>query len=230
MEPRSALLLGATGLVGGHVLDLLLDDPAYGGVLVLGRRTVPREHPKLRQETVDFDRLRDFAGTVRAQDVFCCLGTTIRAAGSREAFRRVDLDYPRMVAEAAARNGAERFLLVSAMGADAGSSIFYNRVKGEAEDAVRTLPFQEVVILRPSLLLGERAEHRPGEALAQRVMPRLAPLMRGPLRKYRPVRAAAVARAMVRLAKAGGRGVRIVESDGIEAVGGETLVEGGGRM
>ncbi|HEX8276571.1 MAG TPA: NAD(P)H-binding protein [Longimicrobiaceae bacterium] len=230
MEPRSALLLGATGLVGGHVLDLLLDDPAYGGVRVLGRRPVPREHPKLRQETVDFDRLRDFAGAVRAQDVFCCLGTTIRAAGSREAFRRVDLDYPRAVAEAAARNGAERFLLVSAMGADAGSSIFYNRVKGEAEDAVRTLPFQEVVILRPSLLLGERAESRPGEALAQRVMPRLTPLMLGPLRKYRPVQAAAVARAMVRLAKGGGRGVRVVESDGIEALGGETLVEGGGRM
>lgn len=226
MQPRSALLLGATGLVGGHVLDLLLDDPAYGGVRVLGRRPVPREHPELRQETVDFDRLRDCAELVRAQDVFCCLGTTIRAAGSREAFRRVDLDYPRAVAEAAARNGAERFLLVSAMGADAGSSIFYNRVKGEAEDAVRTLPFQEVVILRPSLLLGERAEHRPGEALAQRVMPRLSPLMRGPLRRYRPVHAAAVARAMVRLAKAGGRGVRVVESDAIEALGGEALVEG----
>ncbi len=226
MEPRTALLLGATGLVGGHVLALLLDDPAYGGVLVLGRRAVPREHPKLRQETVDFDRLRDFSGVVRAQDVFCCLGTTIRAAGSREAFRRVDLDYPRTVAEAAARNGAERFLLVSAMGADASSSIFYNRVKGEAEDAVRTLPFKEVAILRPSLLLGERAEQRPAEALAQRFAPRLSPLLRGPLRKYRPVEAATVARAMVRLAKAGRRGVRVVESDGIQALGGEALVEG----
>jgi uncharacterized protein YbjT (DUF2867 family) len=226
MEPRTALLLGATGLVGGHVLDLLLDDAAYGGVLVLGRRAVPREHPKLRQETVDFDRLRDFSGAVRAQDVFCCLGTTIRAAGSREAFRRVDLDYPRTVAEAAARNGAERFLLVSAMGADASSSVFYNRVKGEAEDAVRTLPFQEVAILRPSLLLGERAEQRPAEALAQRFAPRLSPLLRGPLRKYRPVEAATVARAMVRLAKAGRRGVRIVESDGIQALGDEALVAG----
>jgi uncharacterized protein YbjT (DUF2867 family) len=136
------------------------------------------------------------------------------------------LDYPRTVAEAAARNGAERFLLVSAMGADASSSIFYNRVKGEAEDAVRTLPFKEVAILRPSLLLGERAEQRPAEALAQRFAPRLSPLLRGPLRKYRPVEAATVARAMVRLAKAGRRGVRVVESDGIQALGGEALVEG----
>ncbi len=226
MEPRSALLLGATGLVGGHVLDLLLDDPAYGSVLVLGRRAAPREHPKLRQEVVDFDRLRDFSGTVRAQDVFCCLGTTIRAAGSREAFRRVDLDYPRAVAEAAARNGSERFLLVTAMGADANSSVFYNRVKGEVEDAVRTLPFQEVAILRPSLILGERAERRPAEALAQRLAPRLDPLLRGPLRRYRAVQAETVARAMLRLAKSGGRGVRIVESDGIQALGSGNLADG----
>ncbi len=229
MDARSALLLGATGLVGGHVLDLLLDDPAYGSVLALGRRALPREHPKLRQEVVDFDRVRDFADRVRAQDVFCCLGTTLRAAGSREAFRRVDLDYPRALAEAAARNGAERFLLVSSMGADANSSFFYNRVKGEAEDAVRTLPFQEVVVLRPSLLLGERTERRPGEALAQRVMPRLSFLLAGPLSKYRPVEARTVARAMVQLAKSGGRGVRVLESDAIQALGGDGLVEGGGR-
>jgi uncharacterized protein YbjT (DUF2867 family) len=223
MEARSALLLGATGLVGGHVLDLLLEDPAYGSVVTLGRRAAPREHPRLRQETVDFSRLHNVSDRIRAQDVFCCLGTTIRAAGSREAFRRVDLDYPRAAAEAAARNGAERFLLVSAMGADPDSSIFYNRVKGEAEEAVRTLPFQEVVILRPSLLLGERAEHRPGEALAQRLAPKLAWLLAGPLRKYRPVEARAVAAAMVRLAKAGGRGVRVVESDAIQALGDEVL-------
>ena len=230
MQPRSALLVGATGLVGGRVLDLLLEDPAYGSVTVLGRRPAAREHAKLRQETVDFDRLRDFAELVRAQDVFCCLGTTIRAAGSREAFRRVDLDYPRALAEIASRGGVERFLLVTAMGADADSSIFYNRVKGEAEDAVRTLPFQEVVILRPSLLLGERAERRPGEELAQRVMPRLAPLLVGPLRRYRPVEAGTVARAMVRLAKAGGRGVRVVESDRIQALGDAALVQGGAEM
>ena len=216
----SALLLGATGLVGGHVLDLLLGDPAYGRVVVLGRRSIDREHPKLRQHVADLGRLEEHAALFAVDDVFCCLGTTIRAAGSREAFLRVDLDYPRAVAEAAARNGAERFLLVTALGADADSSVFYNRVKGEVEDAVRTLPFQEVAILRPSLILGERAERRPAEALAQRLAPRLNPLLRGPLRRYRAVEAETVARAMLRLAKAGGRGVRIVESDGIQALGG----------
>lgn len=227
MEPRSALLLGATGLVGGHCLDLLLDDPAYGSVLFLGRRPLPREHPKLRQEVIDFDRLRDHADRVRGQDVFCCLGTTIRKAGSREAFRRVDLEYPRGVAEIAARTGAERFLLVSAMGADPRSRVFYNRVKGEAEEAVRTLPFKEVVILRPSLLLGERPEHRPGEELAQRVLAPLSGLMVGPLRRYRPVEARVVARAMVRLAKGGARGVRVVESDEVQALGRESLAPRG---
>lgn len=226
MEPRSALLLGATGLVGGHVLDLLLDDPAYGSVLAIGRRPAAREHPKLRQETLDFARVRDFADRVRAQDVFCCLGTTLRAAGSREAFRRVDLDYPRMLAEAASRNGAERFLLLSALGADPRSSIFYNHVKGEAEDAVRTLPFQEVVILRPSLLLGAREEHRPWEALAQTVVPRLSFLLAGPLRNYRAVEARTVARAMVRAAKAGGRGVRVLEGSEIGELASADLAQG----
>ncbi|HEX7243690.1 MAG TPA: oxidoreductase [Longimicrobiaceae bacterium] len=226
--PRTALLLGATGLVGGHCLDLLLADDAYGHVTVVGRRPVSREHPKLRQHTVDFDRLADSAALFDdARDVFCCLGTTIRAAGSREAFRRVDLEYPREAAELASRAGAERFLLVSAMGADPGSRVFYNRVKGEAEEAVRALPFREVVILRPSLLMGERTERRPAEALAQRMMGPLSFLLSGPLLKYRPVEGRTVARAMVRLAKAGGTGARVVESDEIAAVGDERLASGG---
>ncbi|HEX2092001.1 MAG TPA: oxidoreductase [Longimicrobiaceae bacterium] len=219
MQPRSALLLGATGLVGGHCLELLLEDVAYREVTVVGRRTLSREHPKLRQVVVDFNRLAESADRFGAQDVFCCLGTTLRTAGSQEAFRRVDLEYPRAAAEIAVRRGAERFLLVSAMGADPGSRIFYNRVKGEVEAAVRALPFHEVVILRPSLLLGERAERRPGEMLAQRVFGPFSDLLVGPLRKYRPVHGRTVARAMVRLAKEGGEGVRVVESDRIQALG-----------
>lgn len=224
MPSRSALVLGATGLVGGHCLDLLLEDPAYTQVTVLARRALPREHPKLRQEVVDFDRLSEHADLVRADHVFCALGTTIRVAGSQEAFCRVDLEYPRRVAEIASANRAECFLLVSAMGADPGSRFFYNRVKGEAEEAVQSYPFPSVVILRPSLLLGERSERRLGERVAQGVMGPLSFLLLGPLRKYRPVEARAVARAMVRLANDGGRGVRIVESDQIQAVGSGALV------
>ncbi|HEX6911115.1 MAG TPA: oxidoreductase [Longimicrobium sp.] len=218
--PATALLLGATGLVGGHVLDQLLADPAYRRVTVLGRRPVARMDPKLDQRTADFDRLGEHAISFAVDDVFCCLGTTIKAAGSQEAFRRVDHDYVVESARLAAEHGARRYLLVTAAGANARSRIFYNRVKGEAEDAVRALPLESVVILRPSLLLGDRAEERRFEALAQRMMPALDRVMVGPLRRYRPVEAATVARAMVRLARAQPRGVRVVESDEIQRMGG----------
>ncbi|HEX2206180.1 MAG TPA: NAD(P)H-binding protein [Longimicrobium sp.] len=216
----SALLLGATGLVGGHVLDLLLDDPAYGRVVVLGRRPVDRSHPKLVQQLADLGRLDEHAALFAVDDVFCCLGTTIRAAGSREAFRRVDHDYVVDSARLAAAAGARRYLLVTAAGADSGSRFFYNRVKGDAESGVRAQPFEGVVILRPSLILGPRPERRPAEALAQRIAPALGVLMAGPLRRYRAVQAEAVARAMVRLAKERPRGARIVENDEIQEIGG----------
>jgi uncharacterized protein YbjT (DUF2867 family) len=219
--PTTALLLGATGLVGGHVLDLLLSDPAYTRVTVLGRRPVARMHPKLDQRTADFDRLREeHAISFAVDDVFCCLGTTIAAAGSQDAFRRVDHDYVVSAARAAAEHGARRYLLVSAAGANARSRIFYNRVKGEAEDGVRAQSLEGIAILRPSLLLGERTESRTGEKWAQRIMPAMDWMMVGPLRRYRPIEAATVARAMVRLAKEGTRGVRVLESDEIQQMGG----------
>jgi uncharacterized protein YbjT (DUF2867 family) len=218
--PATALLLGATGLVGGHVLDLLLADPAYRRVTVLARRPVARMDSKLDQRTADFDRLGDHDISFAVDDVFCCLGTTIAIAGSQEAFRRVDHDYVVDAARLAAEHGARRFLLVTAAGANARSRIFYNRVKGETEDAVRALPLEGVVILRPSLLLGERTGERSGEKLAQRLMPVLGWMMVGRLRRYRAVEAATVARAMVRLAKEAPRGVRVVESDEIQRIGG----------
>lgn len=216
----SALLLGATGLVGGQVLDLLLNDPAYGRVVVLGRRAVDRQHPRLHQQVADLGRLDEHAPLFSVDDVFCCLGTTIRAAGSQEAFRRVDHDYVVSSARVAASAGARRYLLVTAAGADAGSRIFYNRVKGEAEAGVRAQPFEGVVILRPSLILGPRAERRTAEALAQKLAPALGVLMVGPLRRYRAVEAVTIARAMVRMAKQRPRGVRIVESEEIQEQGG----------
>jgi uncharacterized protein YbjT (DUF2867 family) len=209
---RTALLLGATGLVGGRCLERLLAEPAYSRVVVLGRRPVGRSDPKLEEHRVDFDRLAESRERFRVDDVFCCLGTTIRRAGSREAFRRVDLVYPRESARLAAAAGAEQFLLVTAVGADPASSIFYNRVKGEVEEAVRTLGPPRVVILRPSLLLGERGDTRPAERLME-----LGSRIVGPLlpKRYRAVEARAVAAAMVRLALDGGTGVRVVESEEI---------------
>lgn len=216
---RTALLLGATGLVGGHCLDLLLNDPAYGKVSTLGRRPLSREHQKLEHHVIDFERLPDFASVMNAQDVFCGLGTTIKKAGSKENFRRVDFTYQYEVARLASEQRAEHLLLVSSLGADARSSIFYNRVKGELEDAVSKLAFNGVSIFRPSLLLGERTEFRLGESVAELPMRYVSFLMVGPLRKYRPVHAHAVAAAMIKIAKEHLTGVNIFESDRIRAMG-----------
>ena len=216
---RSAVLLGATGLVGGHCLDLLLADPAYGRVTTLGRRASGRAHPRLDERVGEVEGLVGEHASFAGADVFCCLGTTIRAAGSQEAFRRVDHDIPVHAARVASAQGARHFLLVSAAGADAGSRVFYNRVKGETEAEVGAFPFAGVALLRPSLLLGDRQERRPAEAAAQKVAPLLAPLLVGPLRKYRAVHASVVAAALVKLARAGVRGTRVLESDEIERLG-----------
>lgn len=216
---RTALLLGATGLVGGHCLELLLGDPAYSKVSAIGRRRSAYEHQKLEQHVVDFDKLQDYASVIRATDVFCCLGTTIKKAGSKENFRRADFTYQLETARLASQNGAEQLLLVSALGADARSSIFYNRVKGELEDAVSKLAFDGVNIFRPSLLLGERAEFRLGERVAELPMRYVSFLMVGPLAKYRPVHARDVAAAMIRIAKEHPTGINLFESDRIRALG-----------
>jgi uncharacterized protein YbjT (DUF2867 family) len=146
----------------------------------------------------------------------CALGTTIAAAGSQDAFRRVDFDCTLAFARFALRAGARRFVLVSSVGADAGSTNFYLRVKGEVEDALRALPFESLVVLRPGLLLGDRRESRPAEALARFVAPLFNPLLLGPLAKYRSVYADRVAAAMVAAAFEDRRGVSVLDVPGIE--------------
>ena len=220
---RSALVLGATGLVGGHVLRGLLADPAYAAVTTLGRRPLDRTHAKQTHHVIDFDEPAQYAPLVRADDVFCCLGTTMRQAGSKDAFRRVDYSYVVDAAKNASANGAEQFLLVSALGADAGSMVFYNRVKGEAEEAVRTLPFYGVYLARPSLLRGDRAEARAGEQRADAVLNAVSFLLRGPLRRFRPIEAATVAHALIALAKQRPGGVQVY---GPEALRGAAHPEG----
>lgn len=215
---RTALLAGATGLVGGHCLDLLLQDDAWEQVAVLGRRELGTTHRKLVQRVVDFERLAELGDLPRIDDVFCCLGTTMKHAGSEAAFRRVDFTYVHELAQLASRHRAGQFLLVSALGADRHSRVFYNRVKGEVEDAVRKLPFDSVHIFRPSLLLGERRESRPGERLAILAGRALGFMFVGPLGRYRPIEARAVAAAMVRIAKAAARGIQVYESDRIRGL------------
>lgn len=217
----TALIAGASGLVGRHLLDLLLAAPEYDRVVSLGRRKLEATHPKLEQLVVDFSALDKGMSGLRGDDVFCCLGTTIRQAGSRENFRAVDHAAVLALGWAAQRQGAQRFFLVSALGADPHSRVFYNRVKGETEEALLVLDFDTLALFRPSLLLGQRAHPRPGERLMAALLWLLEPLLVGQLRKYRAIEAATVARAMLRCSFGeGARGLLVFPSDEIQDIGG----------
>jgi uncharacterized protein YbjT (DUF2867 family) len=206
---RTALLAGATGLVGGLLLRRLADSADYGEVRVIGRRPPTHEHGKIRFIASDFSNLDAHAADLAVDDVFCCLGTTIRAAGSRPAFERVDYHMVVDLARAARKAGARRFLVVSAVGASQRSAAFYSRVKGRMEAAVSALGFDAVHIVRPSLILGDREQRRPAEDLAQRVAPLLSPLFVGPLKKYRAIGADDIAEAMLTLARSPSTGAQV---------------------
>ena len=214
---RTALLAGATGLVGSHLLEFLLAAAEWDRVVTLGRRTAPAQHDKLEQRVVDLGAVEAAADLPHADDVFCSLGSTIKQAGSQEAFRRVDHDYVVGLARAGVSAGATQFLLVSAVGADPESRIFYSRVKGETEMDVRKLPYRAIQIFRPSMLLGERAEVRLGERIAMMTAPLLPFVLVGRLRRYRPIQARDVARAMVRIAREAPRGPNVYEYDAMLA-------------
>jgi uncharacterized protein YbjT (DUF2867 family) len=209
--PRVVLVGGATGLVGRELLRLLSAEAGIAEVRALVRRPlITRGDSKVRECRVDFDRLDAHPEYFRADAAFCALGTTIKAAGSQDAFRRVDFEYPLAIAKAARAAGASHFLLVSALGASARSKVFYGRVKGELEDAVMGLGFPAVTIARPSLLLGDREEHRPGEELGKKIG-WLFP------ERWRPVEAASVAAALVRAALRAAPGVEILENRALRA-------------
>lgn len=211
MTSRTAVVLGASGLVGGFCLRALVDDPDYTRVLTFGRRELPAlTRAKVSQRVADLGSLTadDFQG---GQDVFCALGTTIRKAGSQEAFRRIDLELPLRSAKEALKAGAEQCVVVSSVGADPASKNFYLRTKGELERELARLPFKAVHILRPSLLVGRRTDFRLGEAIAMKIAPALDLLTLGPLRKYHSMRAEIAGKAMVGAAKQGKIGTLIYE-------------------
>ncbi|TVY06883.1 NAD-dependent epimerase/dehydratase family protein [Paenibacillus cremeus] len=223
---KIAVVAGATGLIGSELVRMLESDPAYARVIVLVRRKVDwGVQSRVETVVVDFDRLEEAleAVPVGGAHVFCALGTTIRKAGSQEAFRQVDYAYPLALGRAAAKAGAEQFLIVSAMGANAESGIFYNRVKGEVEEGLRQLGLRGLHLFRPSLLLGERQEFRLGERIGAVVSRGLAFLLVGGWRKYRPIAAAKVAKAMLQTAAAGREGDFVYESDVIEQTAGGSV-------
>ncbi|MBZ5506671.1 MAG: oxidoreductase [Acidobacteriia bacterium] len=208
---RTAVVLGASGLVGGFCLRTLVDDPDTTRVLTFGRRELPLlTRAKVTQRVAELGSLtaEDFHG---AQDVYCALGTTIRKAGSQAAFRLVDLEWPLRAAQESLKAGAEQFVVVSSVGADPASKNFYLRTKGELERELARLPFKAVHILRPSLLIGRRTEFRMGETIMMKIAPALDLLALGPLRKYHSMRAEIAGKAMVGAAKQGKNGTLIYE-------------------
>lgn len=207
MSGRIVALAGATGLVGREWLRRLAADPTVTEVRALVRRPLPPEarQPKVREIVIEFERLVESGALDQVHQVCCALGTTMRQAGSRAAFRRVDHDYPLALARVARARGASHFLLVSAVGANARSRVFYNRVKGDLESAIGELGYPSVTIARPALLLGAREVRRTGETIAG-WFSFLTPS------RYRPVRAAQVAEALVRAAREDRPGVRVLEN------------------
>ena len=217
MATRNALIAGATGLIGNFCLQALLDDPDYATVIALVRKPLLITHPKLKVILSNFDNLQNDLAGIQADDVYCCLGTTIKKAGSQEAFRKVDLSLVVMIAGLMKQQGAEQFLVVSALGADKDAKVFYNRVKGETEAALQELGYPCLRIIRPSLLLGPREEFRLGEKVAAMLTPLLQPLLCGGLKKYRPVEAEKVAQFMVKVAREQPiSGVHVYESNLLE--------------
>ena len=190
MAQKSALLLGAKGLTGGHLLHLLLESEEYHIIYIYVRRPLGIQNPKLKEIIIDYE---SYEGTVDADTVFCCLGTTIKIAKTKEAFKKVDQDYPVKIAQLQFNAGSKRFLVISAMGAASDSLFFYSRVKAEMEKLLSTIGYPKLFIFRPAIITGERKEHRSGEKIATGIFEILNYILIGPLKKYQSVSAKAIA-------------------------------------
>ncbi len=217
-EQKVALLAGASGFVGNLALELLLDAPDFSRVFAVTRRPLGREHPRLANRIVQFDRIEAQLKGLACHVALCSLGTTIRQAGSQEAFREVDIDAVLAFARTAKAAQAQRFVVVSSAGADPASKNFYLRTKGEMEQALTSLAFPSLDILQPGLLLGWRGEIRPLELAASALMPLVNPFLTGKREAYRGIPASTVAAAMVGATRAGRRGVQRYTCSGIQAL------------
>jgi len=210
---KTALIAGSTGLIGSQLLRMLLDSDRYSHVVALTRQDLPLQHPKLTQLKIDFSKLGESLDAFAADDIYCCLGTTIAKAGTKENFYQVDFYYPLLLAKSGKQRGAKQYMLVSALGADKNSSIYYSRVKGEIEEAIANEHFDSLHIFRPSLLLGPRSEQRSGEDAAKIVYKVFGFLIP---KKYKAIDSAKVARAMLHFASQEQKGIHIHESKDLQ--------------
>lgn len=218
MNNKTALLAGASGLVGNELLHILLDSPYYSRVKILVRRPLDMAHEKLEQVVTDFDKLDHYAHHFDVDDVFCCLGTTIKKAGSQDAFKKVDYEYPLKMAEMAKSQQVKNFLIITALGADAESKVFYSRTKGQLQVRLKKTRLTALHVFQPSLLLGERQEFRLGEKAATVLSPIISKLLQGKMKKYKPVEARDVALAMYEVAQIERTGNYTYPSDRIEII------------
>jgi uncharacterized protein YbjT (DUF2867 family) len=216
---KTALVIGSSGLIGSHLVIQLLSNPNFEKVIVFNRRPCLILHPKIEEHLIDFNDLKTIEPFVNGDVMFCTMGTTIKKAGSKEAFRLVDVVYPEQFAQMALHNQIKQFLLISSLGADLESTNFYLKTKGEIETFLQQSAFKSISILRPSLLLGDRKEFRLGEKLATYILPVLSLFLIGTLKKYKAIEAKTVAKAMVNIALLNKPGFAIYPSDELQTIG-----------
>jgi uncharacterized protein YbjT (DUF2867 family) len=216
---KTAIVIGATGLTGTHLVASLLHDPAFSKVRVLVRQPWAHDRPKLESIIVDFDDEESLAAALQGDILFCCIGTTIKKAGNQENFRAVDYGIPVKCARIAKEQGVSQFLLMSSINANPRSRNFYLRTKGQTEEAIQQAGFFSVNIFRPSVLIGQRNEFRLGEWIGRYLFQLFYFLLQGRWKKYRGIKAATVANAMIVAAKENDEGVSIYESDAIQSMG-----------
>ncbi|MFV8377761.1 NAD(P)H-binding protein [Flavobacterium sp. LB3R33] len=216
---KTAVIIGSTGLIGSELLNLLLESSHYAKVITFVKRDTGIKHPKLTQHIIDFDKPETYKELVVGDDFFCTIGTTIKKAGSKKAFRKVDFEYPRQFAAFALQSRVKQFLIISSLGADVNSGNFYLKTKGEIQDFLKDCNFESVSVFQPSLLLGNRTEFRFGEKVGAFFMKTLSFLFLGNLKKYKPIEGKTVAKALLKIAQINNTGFKIYESDVIQEIG-----------
>lgn len=209
---KTALLFGVTGLIGNELLRQIVDDGHYEDIKVFVRKNIRLKNLHATAFELDFDKLEEHAQLITGDDCFCCIGTTMKKAGSKENFRKVDFDLVVKIAQIASQNGVKQLIVISSVGANAASSNFYLRTKGEMEEAVQKFSFVKITIARPSVLVGHRREFRIGERVGIFLTRVFSPFMLGPLKKYRPIHVKKVVRAILRIVNSKNKQI-IFESD-----------------
>jgi uncharacterized protein YbjT (DUF2867 family) len=218
---KNALVFGATGQTGEQLVNLLLTNDNYGIVKIFVRKPTSKKHQKLQEIVCDFNSISNVADEICNGDVFCCLGTTIAKAGSKDAFKKVDYDLPVTITQVAFANGINTIVVITSLGSNPQSNNFYLRTKGQAELAIAKVGIENTIFVRPSLLLGDRKEFRLGEYLSKAIFGLISPLLAGKLARYKGIHSKSVAKAMVLLANDGKHGLRYVENEELTKLGKE---------